>query len=308
MPDSAVMMSNPCCSPRMPPLVVARGGVFLLAACPQHGDAKEVGASRRERKQPWRFSSLSDGGRGGHITPLVGCAMPWIRHRLRDADVWAKVDAQCALVRTRPGASRSSTRRRGGARVYRAGGAQPHTVARGPDRAPIEIEVGEPRRERTTAGASGPSATVGNADAIHVWDAMARARQPRPAGLGVVITTARSGATVGVPRPGDEQHRRLTAILRGLETIADRSAGHRLLRLAVLDRPAHAELEGQANKELVEELARAHARVRGPAVRECRRHSGIPLNERVDELARGANSRGPGDMCCTTTGPDSRLR
>ena len=47
--------------------------------------------------------------------------MPWLRHRLRDADVWAKVDANAALIKDPDGRVEIVYKPAGGSRVYRAG-------------------------------------------------------------------------------------------------------------------------------------------------------------------------------------------
>src|SRR5262245_66448995 len=87
-------------------------------------------------------------------------AMAWMRHRLREADVWAKVDDSGALVTDRDGRVEIVYKPVDGARVYRAG-ARNLTALAGD---PIEIAVGEPapppNAKRTTEAA---------ANAIHVW-------------------------------------------------------------------------------------------------------------------------------------------
>ena len=47
--------------------------------------------------------------------------MPWMPHRLRDADVWAKVDASGALVKDSDGRVEIVYKPAPGAKVYRAG-------------------------------------------------------------------------------------------------------------------------------------------------------------------------------------------
>jgi len=71
--------------------------------------------------------------------------MPWIKHRLRDADVWAKVDASGALVTDGNGRVEIVYKPATGARVYRAGARNLSTVA---GASPVEIEVGEPAPEK----------------------------------------------------------------------------------------------------------------------------------------------------------------
>src|SRR4051794_6512045 len=95
-----------------------------------------------------------DGGR-------TVAAMPWLRHRLRDSDVWAKVDATGALVTDRDGRVEIVYKPVDGAKVYRAGARN----LTSPGGEPIEITAGEPAPER--ADPRKPAAAP--ADAIQVW-------------------------------------------------------------------------------------------------------------------------------------------
>src|SRR5687768_2288105 len=103
---------------------------------------------------------------------MVGCAMPWIRHRLRDADVWAKVDPSGALITDREGRVEIVYKPVAGARVYRAGARN----LSAPGGEPIEIEVGEPAPDRKAA----PTPTDAPANAIHVWTDGACTGNPGP--------------------------------------------------------------------------------------------------------------------------------
>src|ERR1051325_9639506 len=71
--------------------------------------------------------------------------MPWLKHRLRDADVGAKVDEGGALVTDRDGRVEIVYKPADGARVYRAGA---RNLSRVGDAPPVEITVGEPAPER----------------------------------------------------------------------------------------------------------------------------------------------------------------
>ncbi|HWO22400.1 MAG TPA: ribonuclease H [Kofleriaceae bacterium] len=232
--------------------------------------------------------------------------MAWIRHRLRDADVWARVDDQGALVKDAQGRVEIVYKATAGARVYRAGARNLAPATTG-DTAPIEIEVGEPAPERTdsaqgvpasgsrgrAAAGTGPSATVARPDAIHVWTDGACEGNPGPAGLGVVIVDGKEHRELSeYLGQGTNNIAELTAILRGLESIADRK------RPVIVYSDSQYSIglltqnwKAKANVELVSRLrglTREFADLRFVKVAA---HSGIPLNERVDELARGAISR-----------------
>lgn len=231
--------------------------------------------------------------------------MAWIRHRLRDADVWARVDEQGALVKDAQGRVEIVYKPAAGARVYRASARNISPVSDA-NNAPIEIEVGEPAPERTetpqgvpargsrarTAG-TGPSATVANADAIHVWTDGACEGNPGPAGLGVVIIDGKEHRELSeYLGQGTNNIAELTAIMRGLESVADRK------RPVIVYSDSQYSIglltqnwKAKANTELVSKLrglTREFADLRFVKVAA---HSGIPLNERVDELARRAITR-----------------
>ncbi|HEY6173553.1 MAG TPA: hypothetical protein VIX73_03875, partial [Kofleriaceae bacterium] len=66
--------------------------------------------------------------------------MPWLRHRLRDADVWARVDDNAALIKDSNGRVEIVYKPAGGARVYRAGA---RNLTPAPGSEPVEFEPGE---------------------------------------------------------------------------------------------------------------------------------------------------------------------
>src|SRR5262245_47162068 len=125
--------------------------------------------------------------------------MPWLRHRLRDADVWAKVDANAALVKDSDGRVEIVYKPASGARVYRAGA---RNLTPAPDSELVEFEAGEPAEQRPPdaraatppqaarrAGAAETPRAVraAPANAIHVWTDGACSGNPGEAGLGVVV-------------------------------------------------------------------------------------------------------------------------
>jgi ribonuclease HI len=227
--------------------------------------------------------------------------MPWIRHRLREADVWAKVDAQGTLLKDAAGRVEIVYKPVAGVRVYRAGARNLTPVAHGTENPPIEIEVGEPAPERTEQSGqpgrarpgAGPSATVANADALHVWTDGACEGNPGPAGLGVVIIDGAEHRELSeYLGQGTNNIAELSAILRGLESIADR----RRPVIVYSDSQYSIGLltqnwKAKANVELVGKLRGLTRQFADLRFVKVAAHSGIPLNERVDELARSAISR-----------------
>src|SRR5262245_27982733 len=201
--------------------------------------------------------------------------MAWIRHRLRDADVWAKVDTNGALVTDRDGRVEIVYKPVAGAKIYRAG-ARNLTAVSG--ERPLELDL--------DAGISP------EAEAIHVWTDGACTGNPGPAGLGVVVVDR--GAERELSEylgMGTNNIAELTAILRGLQSIPTHE---RVRPVIVYSDSTYAiglltqSWKAKANQELVatlRALAREFASLRFVKVPA---HSGVPLNERVDELARQA--------------------
>lgn len=211
--------------------------------------------------------------------------MPWLKHRLRDADVWAKVDDAGALVTDRDGRVEIVYKAGAGAKVYRAAARNLAAVA---GEAAIDIEPGERVPERPQA-----AAPVIAGDAIQVWTDGACTGNPGPAGLGVVIIdgTHRTELSEYLGE-GTNNIAELTAILRGLQEVKDRSRpvvvySDSAYSIGLLTKPWKA----KKNVELVEEL-RALCRAFGDLrFVKVAGHAGVELNERVDQLARDAITR-----------------
>jgi ribonuclease HI len=211
--------------------------------------------------------------------------MPWSRHRLRDADIWAKVDARGALAKDAAGRVEIVYKAAPGAKVYRASAANLAPVA-GAEL--VEIDVGEAAAPKSSApGAGAP------ADAIHVWTDGACTGNPGPAGLGVVIIdgpkTRELSEYLG---QGTNNIAELMAIFRGLEEVADKQ------RPVVVYSDSQYSIglltqnwKAKANIELVARLRALTKQFADLRFVKVAGHAGVALNERVDELARGAVSR-----------------
>lgn len=226
-------------------------------------------------------------------------AMPWKRHILRDAQIWAEVDATGNLVTDEAGRVAVVYKRDPAAKVYRAGARNLGAVAD----APVEPDLGPPsdRPERSPAvrperrasasepkskGALGPA----SADTIHIWTDGACTGNPGPAGLGVVVIDGDNrrehSEYLG---QGTNNIAELTAILRGLDMISDVARPVRVYTdssysIGVLSM----NWKAKANVDLIAEIRdrlRVFPRL---AFVKVAGHAGIPENERCDELARGA--------------------
>jgi len=210
--------------------------------------------------------------------------MPWIRHRLRDADVWAKVDKSGALVTDRDGRVEIVYKAEPGAKVYRAGARN----LTSPSGEPVEIEVGEPVPQSKPTSAEPP------ANAIHVWTDGACTGNPGPAGLGVVIIDGKERRELSeFLGMGTNNIAELMAILRGLEEVRDRERpvivySDSAYSIGLLSK----NWKAKANVELVEKLRKLVRQFADLRFVKVAGHAGVALNERVDELARLAVSRG----------------
>lgn len=212
--------------------------------------------------------------------------MPWIRHRLRDADVWARVDIQGGLIKDDAGRVEIVYKAANGARTYRASARNLTPVAT--DNAPIELDVGEPAPDR-----SKQQPTALPADAIQVWTDGGCRPNPGPGGLGVVIVD--NGTQKEISEYLGESTNNiaeLTAILRGLEAITDRKrpvvvhsdSAYSIGLLTQAWKP-------KANVELVAKLRALTKQFSDLRFVKVAAHTGIPLNERVDQLAMEAINR-----------------
>jgi ribonuclease HI len=244
--------------------------------------------------------------------------MPWLRHRLRDADVWAKVDSNAELVKDADGRVEIVYKPADGARVYRAGA---RNLTPAPDSAPVEFAAGEPAESRPAgaqpsteshesqpqgararagsrpsprrASPSASGARPAPANAIHVWTDGACSGNPGRAGLGVVIVG--DGAQREISEYLGEATNNiaeLSAILRGLQSIEDRTRP-----VIVYSDSAYSiglltqNWKAKKNVELVDQLRALCRQFSDLRFVKVLAHSGISLNERVDQLAVAAIQR-----------------
>jgi ribonuclease HI len=228
--------------------------------------------------------------------------MPWLRHRLRDADVWAKVDDNAALVKDADGRVEIVYKPAPGARVYRAGA---RNLTPSPNSTPVDFEPGEPAEPRSPARAAGPNAAASRtssaargpvaapADAIHVWTDGACSGNPGLAGLGVVIVGDGPQREISeFLGEATNNIAELSAILRGLGAVSDRKRP-----VIVYSDSAYSiglltqSWKAKKNIELVDELRALCRQFTDLRFVKVLAHSGISLNERVDQLAVSAIQR-----------------
>src|SRR5262245_11689598 len=215
--------------------------------------------------------------------------MAWKRHKLRDAEVWARVGADGALVADRDGRVDVVYKSTPGAKGYRAAGR--NLTPLGGE--PIEIDVGEPALPSAATRAADAPAPVG--EPIHVWTDGACKYNPGPAGIGVVIIDGKHRREVSeYIGEGTNNIAELTAILRGLELVRDREQRPVIVysdsaySIGLLTKP----WKPKANVDLVQELRALAAEFPHLRFVKVAGHSGIAENERVDRLAVDAVETG----------------
>lgn len=216
-------------------------------------------------------------------------AMPWIKHRLRDADVWAKVDAAGALVTDRDGRVEIVYKPAAGAKVYRAGARNLSPVT---GESALHFEAGERAPDKTDKQAD-KQPEKAPVDAIQVWTDGACSGNPGPAGLGVVIIDGKHRTELSeYLGEGTNNIAELTAILRGLEAIKDRSRpvlvySDSSYSIDILTKP----WKPKKNIELIGDLRAVCRQFSDLRFVKVAGHAGVPLNERCDQLAREAITR-----------------
>ena len=182
-------------------------------------------------------------------------------HRLRDAEVWARVGADGALITDKAGRVDVVYRSEPGAKTYRAS-ARNLTPLGG---TPIEIET-------ATAVAAEAVAAPAPANAIHVWiDGESRKE---------------IGEYVG---DGTNQIAELKAVEHGLNEVKDRARpvivySDSAYAIGLLTKPWKA----KANVELVERLRALTKQFSDLRFVKVIGHAGVAENERCDQLATSA--------------------
>jgi ribonuclease HI len=211
--------------------------------------------------------------------------MPWMPHRLRDSDVWARVDTAGSLIKDNDGRVEVVYKAAPGAKVYRAG-ARNLTALPGPT---VDIEVGAPAAPQPTL--AGTSAAL--VDPIHVWTDGACTGNPGPAGLGAVIIDGKDERELSeYLGEGTNNIAELMAIYRGLQEVKDRKRtvmvySDSTYAIGVLSK----NWKAKANTELIAEIRALTRQFSDLRFVKVAGHAGVALNERVDELARNAVSR-----------------
>ncbi len=217
--------------------------------------------------------------------------MPWSPRKLREQRVWAKVNAAGELVASAD--RRVDVRYQRGGKVYRA--AIANLVADGDTTVVSDEEmVSTPASSATSSPSRAAKSGAHHAakipsDAVQVYTDGACSGNPGPMGIGIVILDGKARREVSeYLGEGTNNVAELTAILRALE-------------LSPRDRPIYIHsdsayalgLLGQgwkakANQTLVAKLRAVAREFSDLHLVKVAGHSGVPENERCDELAVAA--------------------
>jgi ribonuclease HI len=214
--------------------------------------------------------------------------MPWIEAMLRGQKVLARAGADGALVDE--GGRVEIRYKPNDGRAYRAARANLVVVA---GARPLPDDTCGPAAAPPEKGAAAKPAPRAHAVPAGAWQAFtdgACSGNPGPAGSGIVLVAPGGKMHEGFDYLGEATNNvaELTAILRALEWIPP-SAGAIVVHtdskyaIGVLTKGWKA----KANQELIAKTRRL-VEQRGADLKYVPGHSGVPLNERADELAREA--------------------
>ena len=216
--------------------------------------------------------------------------------RFKDQQVWVRADEHGRPVRDADGRAEMK---------YRESDAKSYRPAPGnllPDDGAEEAPA-EPRAlasaSRASARGRKPGAPSDRGGAIEIWTDGACSGNPGPMGIGVVVIDGEKrkehGEYLGT---GTNNIAELVAIERGIVLAAELTNGARDRTLRVYSDSSYAiglldkGWKAKANQELVARIRKLVAASPHLAFVKVAGHAGVPENERCDELARQAISRG----------------
>ena len=230
--------------------------------------------------------------------------MPWKPYKLNAKDCWARVDDAGAPVVNERGlvdviykvaASSKLYRGKLGNLLERPG----DVVALDEDPATAAPPLAPAGKRAAASSKSGSAPHVPGlaADAIHIWTDGGARPNPGPCGIGVVVVDGKQLVELSeFLGEGTNQIAELTAMLRGLEEVAQQFADAGVTKaqqraVAVYSDSAYSiglldkNWKAKANVELVAELRELKKQFREVHFVKVAAHTGISLNERTDQLA-----------------------
>jgi len=216
----------------------------------------------------------------------------WARRRFRGGKVWARVRPDGALE-TDAGGRVEVKYRIEDTRSYRAAASNLEPLADADDREPSADPA--PAAAPPPRSSGSPRETRTGKPPILVYTDGACTGNPGPMGIGVVLIAGRHRKEISeyLGPLGTNNVAELTAILRALEMIKDRRRpivvhSDSSYAIGVLSQGWKA----KANVDLVARIRDLLAQFDKVRFVKVAGHSGVPENERSDELARAAIARG----------------
>jgi ribonuclease HI len=218
--------------------------------------------------------------------------MPWICRLLRDNRVYVRVNERGEPLADRSGRVEIVYKLAPGAKTYNASVANLEPTGDAADELPIEsdIEVGATDTGRKSNGTGAPVAIPDGA--IIVYTDGACTGNPGPCGIGVVIMAGTQREELSeYLGMGTNNIAELTAIERALEEIPE---GDRQRPIYIHSDSSYSiglltkNWKAKANQELVARLRALTRQFPNLHLVKVKGHSGVPENERADELARDA--------------------
>lgn len=214
--------------------------------------------------------------------------MAWIRRLLRGNPVYVRVDANGRPVTSADGRVDVAYRAAPGAKLYRASLRNLDPTGDPADERPITLDIDPP-------AASEPAPSAAAPDPIIVYTDGAASPNPGPCGIGIVILDRGERREISeYLGEGTNNIAELTAVLRGLEAIAPGERARPVLlhtdseySIGVLSLGWKA----KKNVELIGELRSLMGSFPRLRLVKVPAHSGVPENERCDQLAYAAVTR-----------------
>jgi ribonuclease HI len=232
--------------------------------------------------------------------------MPWRPYKLNAKDCWARVDERGEPVANDRGLVDVIYKVAPTSKLYSAKRA--NLIERPGELAELEVDPAEaaapaaspasgttgktPTRRGGSSNGEGRAPVVAGlpADVIHVWTDGGARPNPGPSSIGVVIVDDKQHTELSeFLGDGTNQTAELTAMLRGLQEVADRER-----TVVIYSDSAYAigllsqGWKAKANVELVAELRALCRQFKDVRFVKVLGHSGISLNERTDQLATDA--------------------
>lgn len=226
--------------------------------------------------------------------------MPWKPYKLNAKDCWARVDEAGTPIANERGLVDVIYKVASSSKIYN--GKAGNLLERPGEVVTLDVEPAEAApplagKRGAAASNSGGAPDVSSnapADALHVWTDGGARPNPGPASIGVVIVDGKQHLELSeFIGDGTNQIAELTAMLRGLEEVAEMPGGTARPVFVYSDSAYAIGLlskgwKAKANTELVAELRALLKTFRNVEFVKVLGHSGISLNERTDQLATDA--------------------